>query len=221
MVVPPHRLVSMHRYRTGSWYPFRDPVTHRIGDPKSTVAMGGLLISLCDSWVPNFKVATAAFQMRSTARYIGEMERRGQILDEKLLFRDLDLDDGASGRGRDQQATLKMFTPIYIGARQLPLERWTATPLFRLDFANSSIKSATALKVTLERTAPDDDEDGSAPRPETVLRREIQREAFTVAEVEDEDPVAGRTCRPSDVVLRLHTLGFEDAYWIDTGKIEV
>ena len=27
LVVPPHRLISMHKYKTGRWYPFRDPVT--------------------------------------------------------------------------------------------------------------------------------------------------------------------------------------------------
>ena len=64
IVVPTHRLVSMHKYKTGRWYPFRDPVTQRIGDPKSTVAVGGMLIALSESRIPNFKVTTQAFRMR-------------------------------------------------------------------------------------------------------------------------------------------------------------
>ncbi len=131
MAVPPHRLVSMHAYKTGRWYPFRDPVSQRIGDPKSTVAVGGMLIALSESRIPNFKVDTRAFRMQSTARYIGEMDSSGQITNDRVLFSNVDLDERKSPA--DMIATLTMYTPIYLGSRQLPLERWTTTPLYRLE----------------------------------------------------------------------------------------
>lgn len=210
MVVPPHRLISMHDYKTGRWYPFRDPVTQRIGDPKSTVAVGGMLIALSESRIPNFKVMTSAFRMQSTARYIGEMDSSGQIMGDRVLFSDVDLD--ARKSAGDMLATITMYTPVHLGSRQLPLERWTTTPLYRLDFATQSAQARAPLQVTFERADFDDDPDRETS--DTVLRREAMREAFTVSEVEDSE---GTSMKPNEVLLRLHTLGFEDAYWIDTG----
>jgi hypothetical protein len=68
------------------------------------------------------------------------------------------------------------------------------------------------LRVTFERT--EFDEDPEKETSETVLRREAMREAFMVSELEDAE---GTAMRNSEVKLKLHTLGFEDEYWIDTG----
>ena len=213
LVVPPHKLISMHQYKTGRWYPFRDPVTQRIGDPKSTVAVGGMLIALSENRIPNFKVTTGAFQMRSTARFVGEMDINGQIPNERVLFSDVDLDsDDKSG----ETATVNLYSPVYIGTRQLPLERWTTTPLFRLDFADAGSKSRP-LPVRVELRKTDfDDSDGETS--EDKLRREAMREAFEPEQVEDGE---GGAMKLSDVSLKLHTLGFEDEYWIDTGVFQV
>lgn len=214
LVVPPHRLISMHKYKTGRWYPFRDPITQRIGDPKSTVAVGGMLITLSESRIPNFKVTTEAFQMRSTARFIGEMDRNGQILRERVLFSDIDLDK--KGRSGDQTATLQMFSPVHIGSRQLDLERWTTTPLFRLDFANTGAQQRPSpIQVTLEKDEGDDDE---AQTSVAKLRRESLREAFKISELLDGE---GDEMKPSDLSLKLQTLGFDDDYWIDTGVYRI
>jgi len=210
LVVPPNRLISMHNYKTGTWYPYRDPVTQRIGDPKSTVAVGGMLIALAESRIPNFKVTTAAFRMQSTARYIGQMENSGQIMDANLLFSNVDLD--ARKSESDMLSTITMHTPVFLGSRQLPLERWTTTPLYRLDFATQSAELRAPLKVTFERT--EFDEDPEKETSESVLRREAMREAFSVTELEDAE---GDGMKVGEVQLRLHTLGFEDEYWIDTG----
>ena len=213
LVVPPHRLISMHKYRTGRWYPFRDPVTQRIGDPKSTVAVGGMLITLSESYIPNFKVITGAFQMRSTVRYVGEMDINGQIPNSRLLFSDVNLDSRSS---TTPNATVKMFSPVFIGSRQLPLERWTTTPLFRLDFVNPSAQTRPLpLKVELRKSDFDDsDTDSNVGR----LRQESMREGFEIEQIEDGE---GSTVKKSEIALRLHTLGFEDEYWIDTGVFQV
>ncbi len=208
LVVPPHRLVSMHRYRTGRWYPFRDPISQRIGDPKSTVAVGGMLMALARNRITNFKVTTSAFQMKSTARFVGEMDTNGQIRDERLMFSDLDLD----AKGGAQEAVVSMFAPMHIGSRQLPFERWTTTPLFRLDFATAEAQNRpTPIRVTFEKADFDDGEDDSA---ETKLRREALREAFEITFVED---AVHDQMHNSEVVLKLQTLGFDDEYWLDTG----
>ncbi|WP_116132932.1 virulence factor SrfB [Tropicimonas sp. IMCC34043] len=213
-VVAPHRMIPMHSYKCGRWYPFRDPVTQRIGDPKSTVAVGGMLIALSENRIPNFKVTTGAFRMRSTARFIGEMDTSGQIVDERLLFSDIDLDQAK--RGAAQMTELRMFSPVHIGSRQLPLERWTTTPLYRLDFANAAAQQRpTPIRVVLEKLEFDDGgDDEDNPTAEQTLRRESVREAFGIEEVEDgnQGPM-----KKEDLVLRLHTLGFDDEYWMDSG----
>ena len=87
-----------------------------------------------------------------------------------------------------------------------------ATPLYRLDFATPAAESRAPLRVTFERA--DFDEDPERETSETVLRREAMREAFAVTELEDAE---GTAMKPAEVKLRLHTLGFADEYWIDTG----
>jgi hypothetical protein len=211
LVVSPDRLISMHRYRVDGWYPYRDPVTNRIGDPKSTVAVGGMLCALSGSRIANFKMMTNALGMKSTARFIGEMALNGQILDDRVLLRDVDLDGGEGG----EEVAVNLYTPIHIGFRQLPLERWTTTPLYRLDFANPAAASRPApLKVTLRRA----DIETDVETAEQNLKAQAMREAFRVVEVEDAEQTP---CIPGDVRLTLQTIGFEHDYWLDTGVLRV
>lgn len=212
MAVPPDRLISMHRYRTDNWYPYRDPVTQRVGDPKSTVAVGGMLIALAEERIPNFSVTTAAFQMRSTAKFLGEMDRNGQIQKDRVLFENVDLDKRRPATAGS--ASLRMYTPIYIGARQLPLERWTTTPLYRLDFTEAAQGRKKPFVVTLAQADFDDDDDSA----EGKLRSEALRESFFMEEIEDAE---GDGMLSGDLLLQLHTLGFEDSYWLDTGEFTV
>jgi hypothetical protein len=211
LAVSPDRLISMHRYRVDGWYPYRDPVTNRIGDPKSTVAVGGMLCALSGSRIANFKMMTNALGMKSTARFIGEMALNGQILDDRVLLRDVDLDGGEGG----EEVAVNLYTPIHIGFRQLPLERWTTTPLYRLDFANPAAASRPApLKVTLRRA----DIETDVETAEQNLKAQAMREAFRVVEVEDAEQTP---CIPGDVRLTLQTIGFEHDYWLDTGVLRV
>ncbi|MGB5068694.1 MAG: virulence factor SrfB, partial [Albidovulum sp.] len=137
----------------------------------------------------------------------------GQIKDERLMFSELDLD--AKSKGGEQTATVNMFAPIHIGSRQLPVERWTTTPLFRLDYANAAAqKRPSPIRVTFEK-AEFDDEDSETS--EDKLRREALREAFEITEVEDG---IGDGMKNTDIRLKLHTLGFDDEYWIDTGVFQ-
>lgn len=211
LVVPPHRLISMHSYKTGAWYPFLDRMTQRIGDPKSTVAVGAMLIAMSQARIENFTVDTTAFRMRSTARYIGVMERSGQILDHNLLFQDVDLDH--KPRGDELRADVDLYGPTRIGSRQLALERWQATPLYKLDIATRAAAEMRPLKVRLERAEQEalEGEDATAT---AELEVQAAREAFRVDEVSDRN---GDQRKPEEVSLRLHTLGFADDYWIDTG----
>ena len=202
--VSPDRVVPMHQYRVGLWYPFRD-VNARIDDPKTTAAVGGMLCALAEGQIEGFLVRASRLKMRSTARFIGEMEISGQIKRERVLFADVDLE--ARPNGDAEMRSLSFYAPMFIGFRQLPIERWPATPLYHLEFANpaSAARMRLPLTVTLERAAAEEGQ-------------EERREDFRVLEIEDAE---GSTMRPTDVVLRLQTLKSEAGYWLDTGILAV
>ncbi len=212
LVVPPDRLISMHRYRTGGWYPYRDPVTLRVGDPKSTVAVGGMLMALALNRIPNFKVKTNLCRMRSTARYIGVMDGSGRIRADNVLFSP---PDPRLKRKADTRSELDLDNPRQIGFRQLPLERWTTTALYRLDFASDEARKLNPpLRVVLERAEIDDDDEN--PSLEKLVHLESLLEELAPVEVFDADKEEQNA---SNVTLRLHTLGLEQDYWLDTGIV--
>ncbi len=200
MPVTPDRLIRMHHYRVGHWYPFSDSQA-RIDDPKTTAVVGGMLCALSEGQIEGFLLRSSRIRMKSTARFIGEMEISGQIRASHVVFADIDLEE--QKRGAAETGQIRFYAPLFIGFRQLPVERWTATPLYCLEFQNpqSAGRMNLPLRVTLERAeAEDGDED--------------RREDFRIAEIEDAE---GSTMRPSDVVLRLQTLKSEAGYWLDTG----
>jgi hypothetical protein len=199
--VRPDRVVPMHQYRAGDWYPFRDAYG-RIDDPKTTVVVGAMLASLAENQIEGFSVLTSRLNIRSTVRYIGEMEG-DQIPNRNLMFSDVDLEQ--ERHGAQEPARVRLYSPISIGFRQLPLERWPASPLYYLEFrdAESANRMRRPLTATLERARPDAED-------------ETSREDYRISMVEDAE---GTTLRPTDLNLRLQTMMSADGYWLDTGAI--
>ena len=199
MPVSPNRIIRMHHYRVGHWYPFSDSLA-RIDDPKTSAVVGGMLCALSEGQIEGFLLRSSQFTLKSTARYIGEMEISGQIKSDRVLFSDIDLEARATA---DQTAAMRFYAPSFIGFRQLPVERWTATPLYYLELTNPQSASRLALPLTvmLERAEVDEGD-------------EARKEDFKVVEVEDADGEA----RPKSLLqLRLQTLKSEAGYWLDTG----
>ena len=198
--VPPDRILAMHRYRVGNWYPFRD-VEGRIADPKTTAAVGAMLCALAEGQLEGFMFQSDRLELRSTARFVGEMELSGEIRKEKVFFANLDLDDP---RAALPSHSFDFYAPVFIGFRQLPVERWPATPLYRLGFATSDAmaraRERLPYKVTLERVSEEDEED------------------FRIVEITDREqgPVL-----PRELELRLQTLKTADGHWLDTGTFTI
>ncbi len=203
MPVPPDRVIPMHSYRAGEWYPFGDSKL-RVADPKTTAAVGAMLCAVAEGQLEAFSLRTDRLRMRSTARYIGEMEINGQV--RKELFANIDLDQPGT---QQKPCEVELFAPIFLGFRQLPIARWTATPLYYLEFRNPEEASRLPrpLKVTLERRDARREED-----------REASLEDFRVVEVVDAE---GGPRRNTVVNLRLQTLKSEAGYWLDTGVLAV
>lgn len=205
--VPPHKVVPMDGYAIEQWFPFRDASGH-VSDPKTTAAVGAMISATAEGRLEGFLLRASKLGMTSTARYIGLMDQTGQIRDANVLLREADL--AAKPQGDAVSFRIPFAAPAFLGFRQLDLERWTATRLYRMEFANpaSVRRLALPLTITLERADVD---------PERA-DAELRREDFRISEVVDAE---GDNLRTSEVTLRLQTLEEEAGYWRDTGALSV
>ena len=226
LAVSPDRVIALSEYQVGDWYPFAGKASYRIEDPKTATVVGALLCSLVDRKITNFRIDTQRFSMRSTAKFIGEMDGVGRISDEHILFR---WDNGEPTR----TAKTIWHNPMLIGYRQLPLARWIATPLYRLKLnenASTDRMPRGPYRIVLERRNEIEDEkelqdrtDGPLSRRQTYgeafASNEALKESITIAEV---DTVSGNAgLRQTDFSLQLETLGLNEGYWLDTGILTV
>jgi hypothetical protein len=200
--LPPDRIVPLHDYRTGTWYPFNR--RGLIRDPKTTAAVGAMLCSLGQGRLPNFFFRASELRPYSTVRYLGLMDQHMIIKRDDVYYADVDLDDPDYEL---PDAMFQMRGIMRIGYRQLEAERWGASPLYVLDFADEAARERIyreggLLRVRLERV------------------RGTDSERFRVTEVDVE---GGRAASRNAVRLRLNTLSTigldQDSYWLDSGSI--
>lgn len=226
--VPAHRLVPMSRYRAGKEYPFRS-VDGRLRDPKTTVAVGAMLARLAKFSIANFAVRTDELSMRSTANYIGKLNLGDRIRSGNELFGarivsgsedEEDHDFYGDAKAVDEVAEISLETRTPIGFRQLPLERWTATPLYMLEWGQGVDPDALKrpLKVTIRRSAPPPDEEDQTVREEFVIERITEKNGTA----HDLKGLSAKREERAPVVRKLRTLGqrYETGYWLDSGVID-
>ncbi|TWT08797.1 virulence factor SrfB [Reyranella sp. CPCC 100927] len=200
----PDRVVPLHEYRVGDWYPFRDNRL-RVGDPKTTVAVGAMICVLGQSQLQGFSFRSDKLRARSTARYIGSIELAGRLLRQDTYFSNVDLDNP------EYQLPEKPFefrAPITIGFRQVDLERWPTTRLYYLEYASKrdgdALSRRTPLFVTFKRARPTE-------------RGGVDTENIDIATVVDRD---GNNVNRRSLTLRLQTLAQSEGYWLDTGALK-
>lgn len=200
--VPINRIVSLDGYHTSDWYPFSQQ--GRIGNPKSTAAVGAMLCLLAlELRLPGVYFKAADFRPYSTVRYLGRLGDDNRLPSNQVYYADLDLD--TPDAGLDSNVTFALNGSMCLGFRQLNNEHWPAAPLFILTITDPQLARRLAgdnlLHVKL------------APLPESPARWQI-----TSAKLEDGSPV------PTEhVQLKLNTLadGASGAthYWIDNGSV--
>lgn len=204
----PDRIVPMHHYRAGKWYPFRDAFD-RITDPKTTVAVGAMLCAFAQGQIEDFKVETSALTVRSTARYIGQM-KEDKIKAEDVLFGDIDLED-ARGAPREKTLSAETLTTT-IGFRQLPLQRWPASPLYAVEVGQSAeARQAVRFPVAVTIT-----QGGAFAGHEDEALAQARYEDFVVSGFADVDGERPNRLRAE---CRLQTMKDASGYWLDTGII--
>ena len=196
----------MHEYRVGNWYPFAGRLG-TIEDPKTTVVVGALLCALAENRrIADFSLGTGGFTIESTANYIGRIFRDGSIKPEDVIFA------REGGRFPTDSKTLAVSQPLFIGFRQLPLERWPATPLYFLDIDTSEKGYAEIMpwQVKFRREEPTDD----LP----AAQASMASESFWIDQIVDRN---GNEVGPARLRLRLQTLHNADGYWLDTGIVSL
>ena len=200
MALPPHRVVPLHDFQVGSWYPFRDYAS-TISDPKTTAAVGAMICLLGEGRLKDFNFRSDHLKARSTARFFGKLDRDNRLHEDDVYFRDLDLeteeydlpDEPFDFRG-----------PMTLGFRQFGADWWPGTRLYSLDYASPDVANKlnprTPLKVTLRRN--------------TRGENKAIVDAFMIDRIEDND---ARPISANQLRLRLQTIDNQDGYWLDTG----
>jgi hypothetical protein len=216
LAVSPDRILPLHAYRAGEWYPFRGRDNRSIADPKTAVVVGATLCLLAEHQLQNFRLATDQIQMRSTARFIGVLELGRQLKDENIRFRFSDLEQ----KSGSTEKLHKWYSMQQFGYRQLPYERWLAAPLYQLSYDTAEQRSHDPMdkffppiELVLDREPPDDDPD----TPDKRLDIEAAKEDLRL--------VGATDARGYDVLARMNltfrTLPAGDSYWLDTGILSV
>lgn len=202
--LPPERVIALHEYRVGAWYPFRD-ARLRVEDPKTTVAVGAMIAALAQSQLPDFSFRSDLLRSKSIAKYIGKLDGGGRLQKEDLVYADVDLDN------REYELPEVAFEfrgPMWLGARQLDLARWPAARLYALEFAKPEYAERHArevpFRIALARVKPKDKESGDVER-------------FRLRQVTNRD---GRAVALDRLTLRLQTLPRREGYWLDTGMLK-
>jgi hypothetical protein len=212
LALAPDRIVPLSNYPAGNWYPFGGRSRFRIEDPKTATVVGCMLCALAENQITNFTLFSHRLAMRSTANYIGVIERDGKMRNGSVMFST----PVSAPTVEPQSAEVSWFAPMPLGFRQLPLERWVSTPMYRVKpIANSSSNAIQKpVTITLERELPEELAD-------------YENRNFSASEAQKEElRIVEATARDGANVTRsfgifLDTLSNEDGYWLDSGILNV
>jgi len=215
--VPLDQIVTLHDYEVGHWYPFRS-LDNYISDPKTTAVVGAMLCDTCERGSEGFTMKSKNnLRMRSTARFIGAMV--GDTLPkDNVAQSDLDPD---SDRLMDDRAEfdIVMEGPFFIGFRQLPIERWPATPLMWVQFRGGEDTERTIHVPVDVKFGRQDRVDGK-DRNDQRAKADAAMETFKLVEAIDADENSVKRY----IVERMQTLRVNDeggtGYWLDTGTLD-
>ena len=208
LALPPDRIVPLHNYRTGGWYPFSRE--ERIDDPKTTAAVGAMLCVLGQGRIPNFFFRSNELRIYSTVRHIGLLDQNLTIKDADVYFRDVDLD---SEDYRLPETPFEMRGRMLLGFRQLAAERWGASPLYMLEFNSDQDMKREALYGTNGDELP-------VLQVSLCERGTGKNKRIDIQSVTSN---GGGAIPKSALRIRLNTLSSvglgEHSYWLDTGSI--
>lgn len=206
--LPSHRVLPLHLFRVGQWYPFRD-FRATVGDPKTTAAVGAMICLLGNGQLQNFNFRSNELRPRSTARYFGKLDQSNRLLKADEFYDDLDLDN------RDyelpEERSFEFRGPMPLGFRQLPVDWWPGSRLYHIDYASPDdargLNPMTPLRIALRRA-------GTRVVNRLTGEEYMDNPNLEIKSIKDRE---GRTVPPARMRLRLQTISSQQGYWLDTG----
>jgi hypothetical protein len=210
--LPTHRVISLHQFRVGSWYPFRDDRA-TVGDPKTTAAVGAMICHLGSGRLENFNLLSDLLRPRSTARYFGKLSDDGRLLSEDVHFSDLDLDNpGYELPELPEEELLEFHGPMPLGFRQLSVAWWPGTRLYYMDFANREaterLQGKMPLRVRFKRKG------GRTVSDPRTGEEWVREPGLDIDAIFDSQ---GMQVKTQLLCISLQTLDKPRGYWLDTG----
>ncbi|MFV0265329.1 MAG: virulence factor SrfB [Kluyvera sp.] len=199
--VPVNRIHWLENYPIHERFPFGRQ--GRIGNPKSTAALGAMLCSLAmDLRLPGFNFKAADIQAYSTLRHLGVLDGSHTLSKENIWYDDIDLDNPHARL--DTRLQFPLRGNVCLGFRQLADVRWPASPLYLLKINSAALAKHIAGDGVIS----------------VRLRYDPAKCGVAIAEawMQDGTPVA------LDMLsLKLNTLANsyrgENHYWIDSGSV--
>ncbi len=203
MPIRPDRIIAMHEYRMGEWYPDRSALGNVV-DPKSLAAVGALLGSRRPLRIGGLTLSLRDLPASAHHVSIGQIGPGGLIADATVLFDSSR--SGSNGRAAQpsQSATIAIAPPEILGVRRSPLATWPALPMYVLIFDEVATDEPpkTPIRVQLEWKPG---VDGASVRPWIV--RATDADGIELASTE--------------IGLRLQTQPSAAGHWLDTGVFAI
>lgn len=203
----PTRIVPLHSFRVGPWYPFRD-ARATISDPKTTAAVGAMICLLAEGHLPNFNFRSDLLKPASTARFFGKLDRNNRLLKDDEFYSDMKLEDPEWAL---PDTGFEFRGPMPLGFRQMAVDWWPASRLYSLAYAEGAdvgaLQRRTPLQVHLRRVMNGDRRAAAGTRPVDM---------FDFQSIVDRE---GRGIDRRQLRLRLQTIDNQAGYWLDTGVL--
>lgn len=203
MPIRPDRIIAMHEYRMGEWFPSRSALGS-VEDPKSLPAVGAILASRDVVQLSGLTLTVRKPSAASDRCIMGRFDDAGFIPESYVVY---DSERSAAGTrtvGAGRQTTLSIEPPTVIGMRRSPLANWPALPLYALTFEEIARDAPPKLpvRVTLE-WKPGENAGDVVP---------------WIARATDAD---GIELASTEIGIRLQTLASPDGHWLDTGVFDI
>lgn len=203
MPIRPDRIIPMHEYRMGDWFPGR-LAGGSIHDPKPLAAVGALIASRTGERIGGLALTRRSLDGARRHLVIGRLAPDGRIPADAVLFEAAgNALSGADSSGV-RQAVLTIEPPAMLGFRHSPLASWPALPLAALQMADMPPEQRPRMPIRVTLAWSRAGRDGS--------------ELPWIVRATDAD---GIELAASEISLCRQTLGTADGHWLDTGVFAV
>lgn len=203
MPIRPDRIISLHEYRMGSWFPGR-LAGGTIDDPKPLAGVGALIASRPSAQISGLPLANRDRKVQTAHLVIGRLGADGRVAPEHVVFEHHEGAAGAASAAPARQATLTIEPPTILGFRRSPLATWPALPLCALALADMPPEQRPRLPIRVTLGWSPAGRDGSG--------------LPWIIRATDAD---GTALAPTEIALGLKTLGPADGHWLDTGVFAI